>query len=117
MVIDWEAMKFAAIVLTLAIASASSPRKWETAVLEETHRETKLLPNGLPDPQAFQFYTLDSGDRIVVCSSHVSALTGRRLDLEVGASVKFARSSESTLVLVDRKGKEHKLQIEQERQR
>lgn len=98
------------LLAAATLIAAGPPRTWQSAVLTETHREerevngNKLLP--------VQIYTLDVGDRVIVCSKEVLL---RRVDIQVGAPVQYARISNSQIAVQDAKGKEHKLAIDQER--
>lgn len=101
----------ALLIVTIPIIAANQPRKWEVGVLEEEHRD--------PDRRNVEYYTVDAGDTIIVCSQLLAGFIkpGQAIAVPVGHVVKFARISGSQLVLLDIAGKEHKVTIEQERQR
>ena len=105
-------MRTIAVLLVAAqLVCGAALRDWKTAVLQETHREHmtgELWPT--------QFYTLDAGDRLIICSQRLidGMKKAQPIDVPVGATLRYARSSPSQIVVQDRKGKEHKLTIEQE---
>ncbi len=58
-----------------------------------------------------QFYTLDAADRLIVCGHEFSM---HPLDAEVGATLDYAPLPKSRIIILDSRGKEHLLAIEQE---
>jgi hypothetical protein len=90
--------------LLLAIRLFGAGQKWEAAVLTEMHKI---------DGGNDWSYTLDEGDRVLICVDPKMRVRMKPVDVEVGRPVGFWRSK-NRLTLIDRKGKEQRLEIQQE---
>lgn len=98
-----------AVLGLLVLAAWAAPVQWKTATLTEMHRREADVKNG--KVLEAEFYTLDAGDRVIVCS-HEYAM--HPLDVAVGTKLDYTRPLNSRIILRDPKGKEHKLIVEQE---
>jgi hypothetical protein len=105
-------MKNALLLLLAAIPMVGAPhRDWKTATLVET---TRLEPKN-NDVGTNQSYTLDLGDRTIICADpDMSWVRIRAVQVAVGSQIRYVRANNSTLLFLDLKGKEHKCLVQHE---
>jgi hypothetical protein len=101
------------VLLAAAIPMLCAPhRDWKTATLIETTRLEPTRASGVTTNQA---YTLDLGDRTIVCADpDMSWVRIRAVPVTVGSQIRYVRTDNSTLLFLDTKGKEHKRVIQHE---
>ncbi len=84
------------ITLTVVVLLGAGPsRHWKTARLVETHRQEGEAKTG--KVTSVQFYTLDAGDRLIVCGHEFSM---HPLDAEVGATLDYAPLPKSRIIIL-----------------
>lgn len=98
------------VVLVFLCFSAPKPvLTWQKAVLQEVSHGDADTKFG--KARAVRVFTLDAGDRIIVCAYEASM---HLLDVPVGATLDYARPSNSRIIIRDPNGKEHKLLVQRE---
>jgi hypothetical protein len=99
-------------VLLAAIPMLAAQRDWKIATLIET---TRLEPTKVSGVTTNQAYTLDLGDRTIVCTDpDISWVRIRAVNVAVGSQIRYVRTDNSMLMFLDSKNKEHKCIIQHE---
>lgn len=97
--------RIAILLLSIQLLVAAT-KDWKMAVFTETHKT-----GGPADQRA---YTFDLGDTVIVCVDPPLRIRIHPVDIAVGSNVPYARVSSSQLIVKDRRGKQQRLNIQQE---